>query len=82
MVARHDDELAVLTDVSVARRGDVILLDAAGVVARVPVGADVGQLFPDVAEAARVTRCSLRMLQVENPTGRQVDPPRPAASCP
>ena len=141
VVARADDEYAVLTEFH-AERGDdqVVLLDAAGVRDRVPVGAgaiggawlpldlrvdaraavaaiaawlaeqgvrfhwrttvlgvepgqvltsrgrldaanivvavghDVDRYFPDLADDAEVTRCSLHMLRVANPTDRPVEP--------
>ncbi|HEY0807178.1 MAG TPA: TIGR03364 family FAD-dependent oxidoreductase [Pseudonocardiaceae bacterium] len=140
VVARADDEYAVLSEFRAVRDDQVVLLDADAVRERVPVGADVvggawfpldlrvdpraavpaiaGRLaeqgvrfrwgctvwgvepglvttsrgpvqarrvvvavghdvdrhFPELADDARVTRCSLHMLRVANPTGRAIDP--------
>jgi D-hydroxyproline dehydrogenase subunit beta len=40
----------------------------------VAVGHDVDRHFPELATEAGVTRCSLHMLRVANPTGRTIDP--------
>ncbi|WP_242882308.1 TIGR03364 family FAD-dependent oxidoreductase [Actinomadura litoris] len=38
------------------------------------VGHDVDRLYPDVADAAGMTRCKLQMLEVEAPGGVRIDP--------
>lgn len=56
VVARADDELAVLTDFQADRGDDVVLLDAAAVARRVPVGPGViggAWLRPDIRVDAR-----------------------------
>ena len=40
----------------------------------VAVNHDVDRLFPELAAAAGLARCRLRMLQVANPTGATIDP--------
>jgi D-hydroxyproline dehydrogenase subunit beta len=40
----------------------------------VAVGHDLDRHFPDLADAAGVRRCALRMLRVADPSGREIEP--------
>lgn len=51
------------------QRGDI----RAGAVA-ITVGHDLDRLLPDLADEVGLRRCSLHMLRVANPTGRQIAP--------